>query len=311
MKNLLLVPISVLSVFSRVTKSNNNPFESITITPLYEYGENSTIVVKSRASNFRITVYLDNDRYSGRQIVNTTINGSGNFSFTYNNSYTRIKNQLYVALTYNNVTTYSERIDMNVTSSGYDVVNTHQEITSDSYLAVLNDDFNWEKKKATYTFNNFEDYYIPDYFHKFDFGNFYISVPEEQRKFFGCNAKLVITYKNGVFDNLAGAENGFVELPLKRRLTNGNFYFSLEKNIYVDPITLAVASDKLSGYVQTRHIYFPRNSMQNQEDYYCYFVFSKFGLDKDLVYHYFSIRALRNIVGDCHNSKYCVQKLYK
>ena len=307
----MVLPISVLSLFSRVTRASNYPFESITISPFYSSGTISTIIVKSRSGGFKFSALIDNDAYNNTPIVTSTINGAGTYSYSYNNRYTRTTNKLCISITYNGTTNFSTNIEMNMVSPGYKDVNANPEFASTNYIAVLDDSLKWEKRKVNYSFNNFEDYYVPDYFHKFDLTSFNLTIPENQRSFFGCSAKLVVNYQNGVFDNLEGAQNGQVQLPLKSRLLNGKYTFSLEKNIYVHPTTLAVSSEKLDGYVQTRHIYFPRNDMQNQDDYYCYFLFSNFGIDKDSVYHRFHIKALKNIVGDCHNSKYCVQKLYK
>lgn len=307
----MILPISFLTLFSRVSRAPSAPFDSITFSPFYAKGTPSSIVIKSTGSDYKISAFIENDAYSPVPIFQTNIRGTGTYSFSYNNNYTRINNRLYVVMTKDNNSTYSQTIDMNMVSPGYDDVNTHSEFTSDNDLLVLNSDFNWVRKKVHYTFENFDDYYVPDYYHKFDLSNFSISIPEDQRTFFTCDAKLVIQYKNGVFDGIAGASNGFVEFKLKGRLTNSKYYFGLDQNLYVHPTTLEVSSEKKSGYVSTKHIYFPRNDMHNQTDYYCYFVFENFGIDKDSVFHRFHIKALKNIIGDCHNSKYCVQKLYK
>ena len=307
----MILPISFLTLFTRATRANVAPFESITFSPLYSKGTNSSIVIKSKSSNYRISAYIENDLYTSIPFMQTKINGTGTYSFTYNNTYTRLSNRIYVVMSKDDNTTYSQTIDMKMVSPGYEDVNAHSQFTSNNDLVILDSNFNWQRLKVNYTFENFDDYYVPDYFHKFELSNFAVSIPEEQRSFFGCDTKLGIQYKNNVFDDIAGASNGYVEFKLKRRLTNGKYYFGLEQNLYVHPITLKVSSQKKDGYVQTRHIYFPRNDMHNQEDYSCFFLFENFGIDKDSVYHRFHIKALKNIIGDCHNSKYCVQKLYK
>ena len=307
----MIIPISVLSVFSRATKASIAPFESMTFTPLYQAGNNSSVIVKGNGTSFKFTLYIENDRYTAMPILEKTVIGNGSNVYNFNNSYTRPRNQIYLAITSANKTTYTEKIEMNLSSSSYKNINSSPEFTSNNSLAILDSNLNWERKKVNYTFNNFNDYYVPDYYHKFDFSDFNIVIPDDQQSLFSCTAKFVINYKNGVFDDLSGANNGYVELPLKHTLSDSKYFFSLQKNIYVHPSTLAVSSTKLTGYVETKHIYFPRNSMQNQGDYYCYFIFQNFGIDKDYAIHSFHIKAFKNIVGDCHNSKYCVQKLYK
>ena len=307
----MILPISILTLFSKVTRASSNPFESITISPLYSNGTKTIVVAKTKVMNVKLNVYIDNDKFDSKSIIEETMIWPGTHVFYYDNEFTRINNKIYLAVTHKNKTTNSEKIQMRMTSPGYDDLNTHSELYSDNQLSVLNQDFVWEQKKTNYIFEDFDNYYVPDYFQKFDLSDFSITIPDDEREFFGFTAKLVIEYKNGVFDNISGADDGYVEFPLKTRITNSKYHLLLENNLYVDPNTLNLSSQKLDGYVLTKHIYFPLNSMKNQDDYYCYFMFENFGIDKDSIFHRFHIKALKNIVGDCHNSKYCVQKLYK
>ena len=58
--------------------------------------------------------------------------------------------------------------------------------------------------------------------------------------------------------------------------------------------------------VKTKHIYLPNNGIHDQDKYECYFALRDFGIDKDYVIHNFEFKAIKNLFGDCQNSKYCI-----
>ena len=124
---------------------------------------------------------------------------------------------------------------------------------------------------------------------------------------FSCNPALVLKNVNGVFDDIDGA-NSSVAFNLQLIKTEDGYSFELADDLYVDKQTLLLSSSIKEGYVKTKYIYLPRNDMREQSNYDAYFVFEDFGINNDVVFHKFELKATKNIFGDCRNSEYCIQE---
>lgn len=304
MKILMIIPMLTLSIVSR-SRATTLPFESISITPFYNKKE-STIVVKTNSSYLRFLVFIKNDKYLNICIASDTITKPGTYKYTYNNEYTRPKNQVYVRYTTDTVFNDSPSFSRDIAKSTYRYIEDNQGFSSNNTLAVLNGNLIWTTKTLSYEFEGFEGIYVPQYFHKIRLKDFSI-IPTSDLDLFSCDASLIINNYNDYFNDIEGSTD-IVTFDLKTAYKTPVYYFELKDYLYVDPETLLMSSESKTGYVKTEHIYLPVNEMHNQTQYKCYLYMRNFGIDNDLVIHQFEIKALKNVFGDCSNSQYCIMR---
>ena len=303
MKTLMIFPFICLSLVSR-SKAVTLPFEEIAISPFFTNKE-TTIVVNTDSSYLRFLVFIQNDKYMNLCIAQDTITSPGVYTYSYDNSYTRSKNKVYVRYSTGGEYNDTSRIERTLGRSSYHLITDNQSYTSQSSIAILDGNLNWTEKKATYEFDGFEGIYVPAYYHKIDLEDFYFSVEGIYQQFINFSGSLVIKNYNNVFKDVSGA-NETATFDLKIVNEAPDYTFALKNDMYVDPESLLMSSTQKDGYVKTKHIYLPRNEMQNQDKFEFNLVLNNFGIDKDLVVHHLDVKALKNIFGDCNNSKYCV-----
>ena len=130
-------------------------------------------------------------------------------------------------------------------------------------------------------------------------------IKEDNLNLNSCNAVLSINNVGNVFSNVNGASEQ-VEFPLNVVKKDNYFTFELKEDLYVNKNTLLLSSNKQTNYIKTKHIYLPVNDYQNQEKYHATIVLNRFGINNDMLFHRFELRANKNTIGDCHNSKYCI-----
>ena len=306
MKTLIIIPLLIVPLISH-NKASNQLFETIKISPLY-LNKSSTIVVTTKSPYLKFSVYLNNDRYSDKVIVSDEITNPGTYVYTYTNSYTRLNNEVHVRV--NNLLTSKEsnRIERNITTTNYQLIDNNGVIVSKNSVAVLRNDMSCEKRHLTYSFTGFEGIYVPTFFHKIDLNDYVLGTENEEHPFFDCSPTLVVNNYDGAFDGIAGeSENTVFNLePVEK---NNAYTFRLKDDYYVNPLSLKMNTRKADpNYLRTKHIYFPRNEMRNQDKYRCYFVLNDFGIDKCQVIYHFEVMALKNVLGDCSNSQYCIVK---
>lgn len=301
----MIIPL-ILTIFaSKTTKATTLPFESFLISPFYSNKE-STIVVNTKSSYLKFFLFIQNDKNMNVCILQDEITSSGKYTYKYDNSYTRTKNKVYVRYSTDG-STYSDSpsIDRNIVRSSYEYITNNQNMYADQTLGIITGDGITIDRHITYSFAGFEGLYIPNYYHKIDLSNFAIGLANSYHPFFTCTPTLTIKNYDNAFKDITGAGET-VTFNLKLVEGDHRYTFELADLVYVHTETLKMSSTKKSGYVQTKHIYLPRNEMRNQDKFESYFLFQDFGIDRDMVIHQFEIRALTNIVGDCRNSKYCV-----
>ena len=309
MKTILIFPLILLTPFSSrlVIQPKGNPFETITVSPLY-YDKETTFIIYTKVALLQIRVFISNDVFDNQKIIETTFTRSGKHILKYNNQYTRSVNEIQVA--YKNTRTWvtSDVVTMRVMSESYRNVVDNQGFSSSNYVNVLSySTLRWTSHKVNYQFTNFDGLYIPDYYHKIKLDEFSISVDSADLDLFKCTPSLVLTNVNGAFNDIS--TNQSVEIELKTKKTSTGLTFELKDILYVHKETLLMSKTQKDGYVPTKHIYLPRNDMKNQGKYKAYFALQDFGIDHDFVRHNFEMHALKNIVGDCQNSEYCIQRL--
>ena len=301
----MIIPF-ILVTLNAKSKAAVSPFETISISPLYNRG-NSTVVVTTRSSRFNFSMFIKNDIYDAKEILSASITKPGTYTYKYDNAYTRNKNKVFLRYytTSSESTVETEHIDRNLAKSSYGYIENNQSITTQSEIAIIRSDGVVNFRNLTYSFIGFDGLYVPSYYHKIDLSEFEILLGKNELPFFSCSPSLVIKNYNNIFDDIEGA-NETVTFDLVTTSGSLGRTFKLKNTLYVDKETLRLSSTPKDGYVKTEHIYFPINDMQNQSKYECYFAFKDFGIDKSLIIHSFELRALRNTFGDCRNSKYCV-----
>ena len=301
----MIIPI-LLTSLSTNTRATTPPFASITVSPFYNKGD-TTIVVITKSNNLHFSVFIQNDQHMNLCICSDTINRAGTYTYKYDNAYSRNKNTVYVRYYTNDPTASidTEHFSRDITRAKYELIEDNESITSDNELVVVKSDGTYSTRKVTYSFYGFDGLYVPSFYHKIDLLDYGILVDRNDLYYLSCNPTLVIKNYNNIFEDVKGA-NETVTFNLKIKRATIGYSFELVDDLYVNQETLKLSSIPKEGYVKTKHIYFPVNEMQNQDKYECYFALNNFGIDKDFLIHHFELKALRNTFGDCSNSKYCI-----
>lgn len=302
----MFIPLIIVSLLSRNKGSITLPFETISISPLY-MNKNSVLVVSTKSSYLKFFLFIQNDKNMNVAVVNGEITKPGTYTYSYDNKYTRSKNNVFVRYSTNGQN-YSDtpHLERNLVKASYEYITNNENINSDNCLVVINGDMTTSTRNLSYSFYGFEGLYVPLYFHKIDLSDFRILISNEDHPFFNCNPSLVIKNYNNSFSEIDGAGEK-ATFPLKLVEKENYFTLALANEYQVNPESLKMySSGRVFSLPKTRHVYLPRNEMRNQNEYSCYLQFTDFGIDKDLVIHQFEIRAMQNIFGDCSNSKYCI-----
>lgn len=302
----MMIPILLTSLSGY--KASVPPFSSITISPFYNKGE-TTIVVVTKHTNLHFFVFIQNDEHMNLCITEGHITKAGTYTYKYDNAYSRKTNMVFIRY-YTDSTSAAQdtqHFSRDIVRAQYEYIENSETIKSDSELIVVKNDGSYTTRKLSYAFSGFDGLYIPSYYHKIDLSDYQLVIDINDAPYFSCNPSLVIKNYNNIFEDIEGAnETATFNLKVKRQKI---FYtFELANDLYVNRETLRLSSTPKEGYVKTRHIYFPINDMQNQDKYECYFALRDFGIDHDLLIHNFELRALRNTFGDCSNSKYCITR---
>ena len=305
MKFLMTLPLILATQFSRGISISQTSFDSFAFSPLYLNGE-STVILKTLRGSFQFNVYISNDLFNRQKICSDKTTGRGTFTYKYDNRYTRSSNTITVEIKIGTKPAIPVSFTSNVASGKNELIVDSQPIISDTVITYLYSDLTIETKNIHYGFNNFNGLYIPEYYHKIKLSDFYINFDPSFVPFFNSNASLVIKNVNGVFNDVSTSNN--VEFQLKLIQNEVGYTFALNNDLYVHKETLLLSKTFKNAYVKTNHIYLPRNDMRNQSQYQAYFVLTNFGIDKDTLKHHFEFRALQNIMGDCSNSEYCIER---
>lgn len=308
MKIFLILPVILSAVLGKSRALPTIvPFKSVSVSPLY-YGKDTTFLIESGMFGLQIKFVISNDLFQDKEIYSNTFFSAGNFRVTYNNEFTRPTNQIYIKYKIRTVWYSTEKITLKPATNSYKNLVDNQPFSSRSKVSVFTfSSLTWSSDSVNYTFQNFDGLHIPDYYQKIKLDEFLIKVSSEANSLFKCDPSLVITNVNGVFNDISTSSS--VEFPLTLKSTSNGYTFELKDIIYVHKETMMLSIAAKPGYVPTKHIYLPRNDMQNQDKYKAYLVIQNFGIDNDLVRHSFELRALKNIIGDCQNSEYCIQRL--
>lgn len=306
MKQLIFIPILLSSVFVKApTPLKREAFKSFSMSPLCA-GETTYIKMEFNAAKsleVSYDIYIENDvgKYlivSDAQTTFTTV------TYTYDNKYTRSNNTVIIDYWLNSKgSSVSHEAFTNISKK--EIVGDDKTLVSNTDILCFSPLKSWYTEKETITFYGFEELYIPKYYHKLDISDFKFKTDNSSGAPLICEGQFLISNNNGVF-NALNSDEEYARLKLKCAL-NGNFYeLKFDENLFVNRETLKMGNRRKLGYVKTEHLFLPINEMKNQNEYECTIILTKLGIDRDKLTFSFKYNALLNVIGDCHNSEYCV-----
>lgn len=286
--------------------------KSLTITPLDMSNVDSPIFISYGASEkqrFVIKIDIINDLYvDGVNIFTKSATTSGNYVFHYKNTYTRIKNTIRITTSSGKIGTETV-VEKEINLVSENMINLNDDDMSQSSTKYLTystkEGYTYRSEKLEFV--NFYDYYVPDYYHKLDIRDFKIhNDPLTKLDLQTGDGYLILTNSGKGFEKLCGGKKSCtlnVEI-----INDGSNYYHLEfkDKLYVNKYDLTMSKTKEKDYVETKYIYFPRNGYRSQEDYNLMILLNGVGVNRDNFYLNFKFKAIQNLIGDCHNSEYCV-----
>ena len=164
----------------------------------------------------------------------------------------------------------------------------------------------WTTSKETIDFVNFDEYYIPDYYHKLDPRDFRLSVSNSISDSFNFKSGLLtITNYQNVFKLISRKDE--ITLPLVLiEDSPGEYHLDFKNKLYVNTVTLEMSLGSKTGLVPTHCLYFPHNQKQNEAEFNIKILLEGVGVDYSTFLLDFKYKSISNIFGDCHNSEYCI-----
>lgn len=312
---LFLIASALASSSIGASKVPTQGIVSIYCSPLYLSGNESLIelsVIGSAKVNNLVEVKIINDTYpTGKLIFKKNYTTVGIEKIKYNNDYTRPSgNTISITTTSNGVTTeYKHEVNV-VQDKTYSINEETNNYVADSlYYSWATGSKRWMTGHEKITFYNFEDIYIPDYYHKIDITHFYVRITtsfDTEYLRFGT-ARFSITNQNGIF-NCFQHDKTNAYLPLTFKKSGSNFKLNFDCDLYVDPITLEMSTTKKEGFVKTKYLYLPKDEQRFQETYDCQIALTKLSQDNLKIVSKFKYKSLLNTFGDCRTSEYCIAK---
>ena len=309
---LLLLSISLVASSIGATPSKTESgITKIVCTPFYLNEKMSYVslsVNATRTERASIKVSIVNDLYPDGIIIFTKMfSTSSKVDVEYNNEYTRpIGNSIVITQTINRATTTIKH-DIEAVVSNAEVVNeSPYEYTSTSnFYTWLSITKKWKTSKEVYVMTNFEEFYMPNYYHKIDISDFKITYKTTSGFFNMRSGLLAITNLNGSFDSFEH-DKKYAYFPIVLVGTSSNYNLSFENKFYVDPMTLIMSPVPKDGYVETKNLYLPRNEKRSENNYDCMLTLDGLGQDNTKFLSRFKYKSTLNILGDCRNSEYCI-----
>lgn len=309
---LLTIPFATCSIGTKaVLPRPEDGLNYFFVSPFYLDKSTTTLIFSIRSAlkkTYGFAVYLINDLYPrGIAIYKGSTSKTEVCKFYYNNQHTRPSgNSIRITVTGNGLninTTHAVSVASGKTVLlGSNVSTVVAKAPSYKYTAVTD----WFAINETLSFENFNDYYVADYYHKLDISSLKIHrgvVPDEVIMS-RCNAALAISYQNGVFDEFPHS-GSTAQISVNITQKGSDFLLSFPE-MYVDKYTLRMSPNQLTNYVKTKYLYLPRNEKRFEENYHCSLVLNYIGADCNKYILQFTLKSLLNTMGDCRNSEYCI-----
>lgn len=259
------------------------------------------------AISFNLKIYIVNDLYPNGYLISEQ---SGRLSsktkiIKYDNSATRSSNSIKIVYT---IGSQSEVITshtvMTITRETKQISNNQVMTSPVKALTYIGDV--WNEVNVSYTFSDYSECLMPTYYHELDLSSLNFNCSNTNFATNICNdINLLITNREGVFDGFDHDELN-ATIPLSLISDSKGNHLAFKEVMYVEPNTLLMSKTQKQGYVETKHLYFPRNEMKYQGDYEFSIIFKNFGINKSSLSSKHKIKALINTLGDCYNSEYCI-----
>lgn len=119
------------------------------------------------------------------------------------------------------------------------------------------------------------------------------------------SAQLFIEDKNNVFQNLKHS-SGKVCLDLEINNTGKIMTFKYKKMLFVNSSSLDMSEYPMPGYVQTSDLFFPVNSKEKMIGSKIELVINGCGYNKYTLIFESKYDKSHSLIGNCHNSDYCI-----
>lgn len=315
MKNVcLLIPCALLTICSvGATASAKTRINYFKCTPFFLNGDKTIMTFDVNASEalpLNIEIYIINPLYpDGTLLTKTKITSSKVLNYNYDNKYTYAsENKVKVSYSVGKEKKKSFSHAIEVSNGSFYTLNDSvfdYSTTSKNYF-YSGDSANWTLNSERYTFYNFENTYVPNYYHKINISDFYLKANSTfQNKISYGNALFAITNREHAFDGFNHDET-FAYIPLCLTKKGDDYVLSFDRDLYVDPFTLQMSPVQEDGFVKTDYLYFPRDKKRFENEYQCMITINNLGIDKATFVSYFKYKSLLNIFGDCRNSEFCI-----
>ena len=313
MKNIRLLAFSSLLCISNIgAMTSESRIKSFSIAPLYFDNLTTNISIGAFIVGnhyLSVQIFLINDLYpDGVEIYRAMLTESNTYNVEYLNEYTRPGMNI-IRLTYMNIGTrqsYSSTHKISLATGEVINLNNEEYQFESKSRSLLLKNGAWSEINEKLIFNNFVDQYISNYYQKIDLSDFYIikksGFPKDLH--FG-DAYFSITNRNGAFDGIARNQESAI-IPLTFVKDGDTYTLSLKEKLYVHPLSLQMSTIPHQYFVETKHIYFPRNEKRYEGEYQCSIVLKEFSSDLNTFITHFKYKSLLNVLGNCRNSEYCV-----
>lgn len=284
-------------------------FTYIEVPPLSYFGS-VQIKVKGYFGSFKYRcckVEIFNYIYpSGKEIYSYELESpSLDFVFQFNNAYTT--EDIYFRFT-ETVSKTSVIIYPKFSQAPTVIISDNSTFQYEN-VGVYTHELGSHYENETYLFHGFESIYVPDYYHKLDISTLSIKTATSKTDTFKYNSAFFYVYDpENLFDEFSQYKTGeYLIIPLS--FTNnedGSHSLKFANAVYVNPITLKMSLVNKTGYVKTRHLYFPINKKGSEESFRFGLTVTDLGANLMYLTHSFTVKTYKNIIGDCSNAEYCV-----
>lgn len=298
--------VSLVNAVKPVVDKTKPQLNSFCIEP-FSYNDQSVLYLDCAGSSSKqliVSVFVFNDLYpDGIKIYSEVVNKKEILTFSYDNKYTREKNEVEICYGTLESGINSARHEIWFNSPTKKSITDIDKIQSVIPCLIFTPSGGWNQISFNYNLQGFDSLYIPTFYHKLDLSDFKISMPSVAFSMFNTKAYLFVSNYNAEF--FKDKKNWTIDLSIEKG-SNNIVSFKPLTPLYVNVETLEMSPTKNKNYVKTNHFYLPRNEFKNQNDYNFSLVLEDFGPDKSTYVHVFKFNALLNIVGDCVNSEYCI-----
>lgn len=156
-----------------------------------------------------------------------------------------------------------------------------------------------------YGFRSVDDYFLTDVYYRLPLEQFVIQTSLSSSDFSYEKAYLKVTGLSDYFPGLVFTNNECT-IPLTVNYKRGFLSFQIDENLYVEKRTLTISNIPRTGYVLTRHFYLPINRCHDLVGSAFTLGIEGIGYNKVSFVWNSSLLAENPLLGNCHNSGYCV-----